>query len=120
RPLIMRLQQSRNYTVREQSDGGVARPPLLLQLRGLRFGFLQNRDVDVGIFPDVEEILIGAASFSRIAGQYIGPAKLQMRQRAQRQVEYDAAVIDNLLKFSRGGSSVASRQERQAADVNRV
>ena len=99
---------------------GESRPLALLQFRVLRFGFLQDRNVAVGVFPDVEEILIGAASFRRIAGQYIGPAKLQMRQRAQRQVEYDAAVIDNFLEFTCGGSSVASRQERQAADVNRV
>ena len=76
---------------------GSRRPTLLLQLRVLRFGFLQDLDIEVGVFPDVEEILIGGASFSRVAGQYIGPAKLQMRQRAQRQVEYDAAVINNLL-----------------------
>src|SRR5882757_9047795 len=92
----------------------------LLQLRVLRFGFAQDRDVGVGFFPDVEEILIGASSFRRVAGQYIRAAKLQIRQRAKRQVEHNGSVVENLLEFTRSGSSVAGRQERQAADVNRV
>src|SRR5258708_9643420 len=92
----------------------------LLQLRVLRFSFLRDGDVGVGFFPDVEEILISASSSNRVAGQYVCPAKLQMRQCAQRQVEYDAAVVDNFLEFTGCGSSVASREERQAADVNRV
>ncbi len=32
---------------------------LLLQLRVLRLGFLQDGDVGVGVFPEREEILVG-------------------------------------------------------------
>ena len=32
--------------------------PLLLQLRPLRFGFLQDGDVGVGVFPEGEEIFV--------------------------------------------------------------
>src|SRR5438552_19207751 len=39
----------------------------LLQLRVLRLGFLQDRDVGVGVFPESEEILVGSAGFGRIA-----------------------------------------------------
>jgi hypothetical protein len=32
---------------------------VLLQLRVLRFGFLQDGDVGVGVFPECEEIFVG-------------------------------------------------------------
>jgi hypothetical protein len=35
----------------------------LLQLRVLRLGFLQDRDVGVGVFPEGEEILVSGARF---------------------------------------------------------
>jgi len=42
---------------------GVGRPPLLLQLRELRLGFLQDGDVGIGVFPEGEEILVGSFRF---------------------------------------------------------
>jgi len=38
----------------------------LLQLCVFRFGFLQDRDVRVGVFPEREEILIGGAGFGGV------------------------------------------------------
>jgi hypothetical protein len=36
--------------------------PCSLQLRVLRFGFLQDGDVGIGVFPEREEILIGGTA----------------------------------------------------------
>src|SRR6266436_5845063 len=41
----------------------------LLQLRILRLGCLQDRNVLVGVFPRGEEILIGSASFGGVTGK---------------------------------------------------
>src|SRR5258707_14931387 len=41
----------------------------LLQLRVLRPGFLQDRNVLVGVFPRGEEVLIGSASFAGVSGK---------------------------------------------------
>jgi hypothetical protein len=38
-----------------------------LQLRVLRFGFLQNGDVGVGVFPEREEVLVSGFRFGGIA-----------------------------------------------------
>jgi hypothetical protein len=41
----------------------------LLQLRVLRFGFLQDRDVGVGVFPEGEEVLVLRTGFGGVAGE---------------------------------------------------
>ena len=46
--------------------GGGGRFTLLLQLRVLRLGLLQDGDVRVGVFPEGEEIVIGAASLGSV------------------------------------------------------
>jgi hypothetical protein len=38
----------------------------LLQLRVLRLGLLQDRNVGVGVFPEREEIVVGAASLGSV------------------------------------------------------
>jgi len=38
-----------------------------LQLRELRFGFLQNGDVGVGVFPEAEEVLVLDTSLGSVA-----------------------------------------------------
>jgi len=38
----------------------------LLQLRVLRFGLLQDGNVGVGVFPEREEIVVGAASLGSV------------------------------------------------------
>jgi hypothetical protein len=53
----------------------------LLQLRVLCFRFLQDGDVGVGVFPDIEEILIRCPSLGGGASQRIRSPKLQTRQR---------------------------------------
>jgi len=42
-------------------------PAKLLQLRVLGFGFLEDGDVGVGVFPESKEILIGSAALGIVA-----------------------------------------------------
>ena len=50
---------------------------LLLQLRVLRLGLLQDGDVGIGVFPEGKEILIGGAAFGCVAGDSIGAGKAE-------------------------------------------
>jgi hypothetical protein len=52
----------------------------LLQLRVLRFGFLQDGDVGVGVFPEREEILISGARPGRITHKRQSPPEPEFRQ----------------------------------------
>jgi len=54
---------------------------LLLQFRVLRFGFFQDGDVRVGVFPEGEEILICRLGFGGVALQGVSATDLEMRQR---------------------------------------
>src|ERR1035441_9322004 len=75
------------------SGTGYRAPDGLLQLRVLRFGFLQDRDVGVGVFPEGEEILVGSERpsaggvgirslrSSRLQG--VGTSHAQMCQRSR-------------------------------------
>src|ERR1700730_898607 len=58
--------------------------PDSLQLRILRFGFLQDGDVGVGVFPEGEEVLIGGFSFGGMAGDSLGRSEAEMSQRTER------------------------------------
>jgi hypothetical protein len=51
---------------------------LLLQLRVLRLGLLQDGNVGVGVFPEGKKVLICITSYGRISRQSPGPAQLQM------------------------------------------
>ena len=46
----------------------------LLQLRVLGLGSLQDGDVGVGVFPEIEEVLVRGAGFSAVALHDIGTA----------------------------------------------
>jgi hypothetical protein len=50
----------------------------LLQLRVLCLGLLQDRNVRVGVFPQREEVLVGAAGLVLVACEYVGASKLQV------------------------------------------
>ena len=41
--------------------------PCSFQLRVFVLGFLQNGDVGIGVFPEVEKLQVGGASFRTIA-----------------------------------------------------
>jgi hypothetical protein len=75
---------------------------LLLQLRVLGFGFLQDGDVGVGVLPEGEEVLIGGAGFGGVALHNVGACEAEMDERADRFSLYNSPMGENLLKF-RGG-----------------
>ncbi len=57
------------FKLRECIPGTGYRVQGLLQLRVLRFGFLQDGDVGVGVFPEGEKILVRCFRFSGVALQ---------------------------------------------------
>ena len=57
----MRLQQLGTYKGRKS-----------LELHVLRLGLLQDGDVGVGVFPELEEILVGGAAIAVVARQGVG------------------------------------------------
>src|SRR5215469_7612052 len=74
-------------------------PKLLLQLRVLGLGLLQDGDFGIGVFPESKKILIGGLRLRGVAIDGIRAAKLKMRQRPEHIVGYDSAVINDVLKF---------------------
>src|ERR1700688_864539 len=58
-----------------------APPSTSLKLRVLRLGFLQDRDVGVGVFPEGEKVLVGHFRFGGIARKRICSSQLKVCQR---------------------------------------
>src|ERR1700757_818589 len=91
----------------------------LSQLRVLRFGFLQDGNVGVGVFPQREKIFVGGERSNaggigiRTLPLFLKSLRLhsvrtshsQMRQRSRPAVPHGAAVVENFLKL--GGGSTA-------------
>src|ERR1039457_6455927 len=102
----------------------------LLQLRVLGFGFLQDRDFGVGVFPEGEEIFVGSERTdasgvgirslrgSRLQG--IGASHAQMRQCSRPAVPDDAAVVDDLLTLGGGSTALSSGQVCLSPDIGRI
>ena len=97
-----------------------ARPSELVQLHIFCFSFLQDGDVRVSVFPEGEEVLVGAPGSAVVARENVGPAQSQVRQCADGLIPDDAGVIENLLKLIDGCGALLRCQIRQAAQVNRV
>jgi hypothetical protein len=51
--------------------GNASLPILLLQLRVLCLGLLQDRDVGVGVFPEGEEVLVSVLRFGFLQEYHI-------------------------------------------------
>src|SRR5438876_833262 len=73
------------------------------------FGFLQDRDVGVGVFPEGQEILIRAFCFGHVAVDRVGSAKLEMGERTKREVHHDAAMVEKLLELGGCGIAITCR-----------
>src|ERR1035437_7080849 len=103
---------------------------LLLQLRVLGFGFFQDGDVGVGVFPEGEEIFVGGecASASEVGigagrgagGERVGAGYAEMRERSGPAEPDDAAVIDDFLKCGGGWVALSGGEVRFPAKVSRV
>jgi hypothetical protein len=54
---------------------------MLFQFLVLRFGFLQDRGVGVGIFPEGEEVLVGFVAGERKSAALLACFRLECRDR---------------------------------------
>ena len=88
-----------------------------MQLRVLRLGLLQNEDVGIGVFPESEEVLIGFARTFLVSTHRFGTSQLQVRERSQRKVQDDAAVIEELLELGGGLLALARLLVRLTAHL---
>lgn len=75
--------------------------PLGSQLRVLCFGFLEDGDIGVGVFPERLEILICRLGVGGVALHDIGPTELEMRQCADGFVEHNPAMVEDFLELDR-------------------
>src|SRR5260370_42162018 len=73
-----------------------------------------------GIFPESEEKLIGSFGFCGIAGKGESTAKTQVCQGADRFVSDHSRMIENLLKFSSGCSTIFRRKICFAAKIEGI
>ena len=76
--------------------------PELLQLRVFVFGFSQDGDVRVGVFPEREEVVIGGFCFCHVALHGIRSGNLKMRERADGLIDDNSAMVEDSLKLSLG------------------
>ena len=47
-----------------------------------RFGFAEDGDVGIGVFPEGEEIGVGGFCFGGVAGESVGAGQAEMSERA--------------------------------------
>ncbi len=67
----------------------------------LRLGFLQDGDVGVGVFPEGEEVLVSGAGLGGVALERVGTGEAEMGERAQRKVDDNATVVEELFRLGR-------------------
>jgi len=101
-----------------------------LELRVLRLGLLQDWDVGFGLFPEIEEILVGGKrpdasgiGIRTLCGfrlQGIRPGYAQARQGPSPAVPDQAAVVENLLKLSRRRRTLSGGNIGFAANIGRI
>jgi len=93
---------------------------LLLQLRVLHLGLLVDGDVGVGVFPEREKILVCRAALRNVALECIGTTQLEVRQRTDRFVEHEPAMVEDFLKLCSGFAAPMCSQIGFFAHINRV
>ena len=85
-----------------------------------RSRLFKHRELNVGILPQRQEILIGAFRLYSVARKRERSSQLQARHRVHRIDEDDAAMIENPLKLADGFGGLTCREVRLAANVDRV
>src|ERR1700758_3410176 len=71
----------------------------LLQLRVLRFSFLQDRDVGISVFPEGKEALVRCFRFGGVALQFVGAAQLKVGKYADSRVQNNSAMVKDFAKL---------------------
>src|SRR5579871_243619 len=95
-------------------------PSILLQVRVLGFGLLEDGDVGVGVLPEAEEVLVCSSRFGGVALNGIGTTELKMGQRASNEVHHNSSVIQELLELDGGRASIVRQQVSFAAQIGGV
>src|SRR5215469_16244222 len=91
-----------------------------MQLRVFRLGLLQDGDVGIGVFPEVEEILISSLGFGGIARDGIGAGQLKTGERAEQEVPHKSGMISELLDLGSRSGTVPLGEVSQAANVHGI
>src|SRR5215471_7595201 len=110
RQIELRCRRTQRYSTRPES----------LQLGVLRFGLLQDGDVRVGVLPQREEIVIGGFCFGNVTLHGVGTCEAEMGESAQRKIQNNAAMVENLLKLFRGLRSLVRRQIGLSSHVDGI
>src|SRR5271168_2785068 len=93
---------------------------LTLQLRVLRFGFFQDGDVGVGVFPEGKKILVGGPGLGCVTAEDIRTGQSQVCQRADRIVLNRTGVVDDLLELRSGGAPFSQLQISFASNIGGI
>jgi hypothetical protein len=70
-----------------------------LYLLVLRLGFLQDRNVGVGLFPEGKEILVSGATLRGVALHDIGAGEAEMGECADSFIKNDSAMVEDFLEL---------------------
>ena len=81
-----------------------------MQLRALRFGFLQDGDVGVGVFPQREEVVVRGAGFRSVALHGVSAGEAEMRERSNGFVDHNTSMVQDFLKLSRSFATLMCGQ----------
>src|SRR5271155_3394411 len=92
----------------------------LLQLSVLSLSRHQNWNIRIRILPKPKELRISRPGLSRIPRHRITPRNPQMRQRPQRKIQSDSAMIQKFLKLTDRRCSIVRQKLRLATNVNRI
>src|SRR6202041_1541816 len=87
------------------------------ELGVLGFGLLVDRNVGIGVLPQIQESLVGLPCSGLIAHHLLRAAKLEPGQGSSHMSYGKTGIVDQLLELSRSRSAIAELQIRQSADV---
>src|SRR5277367_2136541 len=90
------------------------------ELGVLGLGLLVDRNVGIGVLPQIQERLVGFPRSGFIALHFLCTGKLQPRQGSRDMSHAKTGIVDHLLELSRGRSAIAKLQIRQPTDVGGV
>lgn len=81
---------------------------------------LQDGDIGIGRFPEIEEVGIGNFGFCGVATHGIGASQFEMCKGAQWKIDYNTAMIEELLEFGEGIRPLMHLQVSLAAQERRI
>src|ERR1700722_12693514 len=94
-------------------------PAELLQLRVLRLGVLEDRNIGVGVFPLGEEILVGGASFGSVSRKREAASQAEAPQRYVERRTEGWPALEKILKLSHRLWALFFVEIRQTSQVGR-